>query len=153
MHIRNTMPTRSMNGSSGNASLNVIENTAEPSAVSNAATEVVLGQKKPSKKRAQTPGVKKPVNSWMYWNAWLKLPNNGFATIIAMTIAEKLAIRPTRTSSPSGSTPGLKLRYRSMVKIVAIEFIIEASDETMAAISAANTSPRIPAGSRFMTVG
>ena len=27
----------------------------------------------------QMPGVKKPVNSWMYWNAWSKLPSSGFA--------------------------------------------------------------------------
>ncbi len=36
-----------------------------------------------------------------------------------------------------------------MVKIVEIEFIIEASDETIAAISAANINPRKPAGASF----
>src|SRR5210317_1886687 len=153
IHNRNTMPTRSMNGSSGHASLNVIEKTAEPRAVSSAATEVVFGQKKPSRNKAQTPGVKNPVNSWMYWNAWGKLPSNGLARIIAITIADKLAMRPVRTSSPSDSSPGLKLRYRSIVKIVEIEFIIDANDETIAAIRAANTRPRMPAGNRFMTVG
>ena len=35
------------------------------------------------------PGVKKPVNSWMYWKAWSKLPSSGRATIIAITMRRK----------------------------------------------------------------
>ncbi len=40
------------------------------------------------------PGVKKPVNSWMYWNAWSKLPSRGLAARIA-TMSAMTAAHPT----------------------------------------------------------
>ena len=43
------------------------------------------------------PGVKKPVNSWMYWNAWSKLPSRGRAQTIATTSARTPTERPTST--------------------------------------------------------
>ncbi len=43
------------------------------------------------------PGVKKPVNSWMYWKAWSKLPSSGFAIRMAMMSAVAAVMRPIRT--------------------------------------------------------
>ena len=44
------------------------------------------------------PGVKKPENSWMNWNAWSAPPSSGFAARIAIRIATVAAMRPMRTS-------------------------------------------------------
>ncbi len=44
------------------------------------------------------PGVKKPVNSWMYWKPWSKLPSSGRAVAIATSTDTVAAMRPTRTS-------------------------------------------------------
>ena len=43
--------------------------------------------------------------------------------------------------------------YTSIVKMVEMLFIIEASDDTIAAIRAANTSPAKPVGRSFITSG
>ena len=102
---------------------------------------------------ATMPGVKKPVNSWMYWKAWSKPPSRGLATIIAISMAENATTRPIVTRCFCEVSSGLKCRYMSIVKMVEMLLVIEASDETIAAISAANTRPLRPIGSRVMAIG
>ena len=47
------------------------------SVTARAATPVARGQKKPSRKITHTPGLMKPVYSWMYWIAWSNRPSWG----------------------------------------------------------------------------
>ena len=86
-----------MNGKAGQNAFSPSDMTAEPIAAPSAPLAVVRFQKKPSRKMASIPGVRKPVNSWMYWKAWSKLPNKGRATIIAISMAEMATVRPTAT--------------------------------------------------------
>lgn len=60
---KNTKPTLSINGNSGQSILNKIEKTAEPRAAAKAPIELALDQNIPIKKITTMPGVKKPVNS------------------------------------------------------------------------------------------
>ena len=82
-----------MKGSDGQANFNTTDRTAEAMAATRAAAAVQRSQNMPSRKITQMPGVKKPVNSWMYWNAWSKLPSSGLAVTIAMTSATT-AVQP-----------------------------------------------------------
>src|SRR3954469_9252257 len=117
-----------------------------------AAVAVVRAQNKPSRKITQMPGVTKPVKFWMYWKAWLKLPSSRFVMRIAMTIDTIATMRPMVTSFFC-SVFGRAARYRSIVKMVAIELILEPVDATIAATSAANTTPLMPVGSMAMRLG
>ena len=66
-------------------------------AAASAPAAVQRSQNMPSRKITQMPGVKNPVNSWMYWNAWSKLPSSGLAMMIAMISATTAVMRPTST--------------------------------------------------------
>ena len=66
-------------------------------ALTSAPATVQRFQNMPSRKITQMPGVKNPVNSWMYWNAWSKLPSSGRAVSIALMSATAAVMRPTRT--------------------------------------------------------
>jgi len=65
-HNTNTIATRSIKGMSGNNNLPSKEKIAEPIAAVSAPLAVTPGDTIPSKKIATIPGVKKPVNSWIY---------------------------------------------------------------------------------------
>ena len=65
-HSRKTMPTRSIKGRDGNHTQKAVEIRKEPKAAVMAAFAVVFFQNIASRNIATTPGVKKPVNSWMY---------------------------------------------------------------------------------------
>src|SRR5262245_4422330 len=86
-----------MKGSDGQVKYSTVERTAEEMAATRAAVAVQRGQNRPSRKMTQIPGVKKPVNSWMYWKACVKLPSSGLAANAAVTSATAAAIRPTNT--------------------------------------------------------
>jgi hypothetical protein len=66
-----------MNGSEGQPKYSAPESSTEAMAAAIAPTAVQRSQNMPSRKMTQMPGVKKPVNSCMYWNAWVKLPSSG----------------------------------------------------------------------------
>ena len=72
--------------------------------------------------------------------------------ITAMITDTTATIRPTITSVFC-EVSGFAARYRSIVKMVAIELIFEPVDATMAATSAANTRPLMPTGSMAMRLG
>ena len=61
--IKNTKPTRSMNGNYGHTILNRNDNTTEPTAAAKAPAAVVFFQNIPSKKITTIQGVKNQVNS------------------------------------------------------------------------------------------
>jgi hypothetical protein len=61
--IKNTRPTLSINGNSGQNTLSSTEKRAEPIAANKAPSALVRFQNMPSKKITTMPGVKKPVNS------------------------------------------------------------------------------------------
>src|SRR3954471_7104243 len=117
-----------------------------------AAVAVVRAQNRPSRKITQIPGVTKPVKFWMYWKPWPKLLKNGFVMMTAMITDTIATMRPTITSFFC-SVFGRAARYRSIVKMVAIELILEPVDATIAATSAANTTPLMPVGSIAMRLG
>src|ERR1700689_2991523 len=93
-NAKNTNPTRSMKGSEGQASLKTKDRTAEAMAAANAPVAVQRDQNIPSRNMTQMPGVKNPVNSRMYWNAWAKLPSSGLARIMATINGTKGGMGP-----------------------------------------------------------
>ena len=82
-----------------------------------------------------------------------KLPNNGFATITAINKDSTTAFLPVLISFDSDIWLFENLRYISIVKIVLILLVIDARDETMAAIRAANVRPNNPLGRSDIIVG
>src|SRR5688500_16267292 len=95
-----------------------------------AAIAVVRAQNSPSRKITQIPGVTKPVKFWMYWKHCEKLLRKGLVMVMAMTMDRTAAMRPTVTSFFC-AVSGFQARYRSMVKMVAMELIFEPVDATM----------------------
>jgi hypothetical protein len=61
-------------------------------------------------------------------------------------------MRPTVTSLCC-SVLGRAARYRSIVKMVAMELIFDPVEATIAATSAANTRPLMPTGNMAMRLG
>ena len=125
----------------------------EPIVAASAPASVARFQNRPSRKMTTIPGVKKPVYSWMYWNAWSKLPSSGRAVRIASRIATTAAIRPTRHQRASRSSACADLVVDVEREDRRDELILDAVDATIAAISAANTRPAMPAGSSRIIVG
>ena len=133
-----------------------MRNAADISTVTSAAViaavAVVRSQNSPSRNITQMPGVTKPVKSWMYWKPCWKLLRKGLVMTMAMRIATIATMRPTLTSVCC-SVCGRAARYRSIVKMVAIELILDPVEATMAATSAANTRPLMPMGNIAMRLG
>ena len=94
---------------------------------------------------ARMPGLTTPVYSWMNWKAWSMPPSRGAITqaIARATAAEMRPIRTVARSSASGWMCALKM---SIVKMVEVLLSIDASEDTMAAASAAKAKPLRPVG-------
>ena len=90
-----------MKGRSGMPSLKPSDRTAEPMAAVRAAAALVRFQNMPRRKMTTMPGVKKPVNSWMYWKACSNPPRRGGAAATPMAVAAMAPRRPMRTRSAS----------------------------------------------------
>lgn len=99
-HMRNTYPMRSRNDISGKSTSIRNESTNVPMAAAMAPRALARFQKKPTKNMAKAPGLTKPVNSWINWNAWSRLPSNGAmnTAIIKLIMPNK---RPTFTNLAS----------------------------------------------------
>ena len=118
-----------------------------------AAVAVVRAQNRPSRKITQMPGVKKPVNSWMYWKPWSKLPSNGLRDDDRDDDRHDRDDAADHHQRAAARCSGFAARYRSIVKMVAIELIFDPVDATIAATSAANTRPLMPTGSMAIRLG
>ena len=94
--IRNMIPIRSRNGTSGIQALNPKPNGIVIRAATNAALAVARFQKKPNTNMATTPGEIIPVNSCTNWKPCSRLCSAG-ATKIAIPMATKITIRPIPT--------------------------------------------------------
>ena len=92
-----------MNGIPGVHSFNPQDSSTEATAAEIAPGSLARFQNSPSRKITVIPGVKKPVNSWMNWNACSLDPTSGRAVRMAIAIAATAAIRPIRTSPRSWS--------------------------------------------------
>ena len=100
VRINVTHPILSINGISGVRYLNPAERGIVESATTSAAVAVARFQKKPRRNITQTPGLMKPVYSWIYWMAWSSLLSCG---VIATAIKPDttMELRPTRISVAS----------------------------------------------------
>ena len=89
----------------------------------------------------------------MYWKIDSKLPRRGFAINVAMISDTTTVILPTFIRLNWDTSLPLKYLYMSIVNIVLMLLLIDANDETIAAINAAKVKPRSPLGNKDIIVG
>ena len=83
--MKNTIPILCMYARSGNPIFIATDKTTDAMAAVRTERAVAFFQNKATKNITKIPGVKRPVNSCMYWNILSKLPRRGFATNAAIT--------------------------------------------------------------------
>ena len=114
---------------------------------------VALFQNNATKNITNIPGVNSPVKFCMYWKMESKLPRRGFATTTAINKEMTTAFLPIAINLDSETWFFENFRYISIVKMVLMLFVIDAKEETIAAIKAAKVKPSNPFGRRDIIVG
>ena len=142
-----------MYGNSGKVKLITTDKTNEDIAATNVDRVVALFQNKATKNITNIPGVNKPVKFCIYWNIESKLPKSGFATITATNKERTTVFLPMLINLDSETWFLENFLYISIVKIVLILFVIDANEETIAAIKAAKVNPNKPLGKSDIIVG